>query len=103
VSGYDTDCVTGKIASRSVETEAKELSLELYPNPVEENLTITIPNNELSSTIRITTITGETFLERKIDIGNTNTLLSLKGFPAGVYIVQVKQAHEIYSSKIVKQ
>lgn len=103
VSEYSVDCETEQVSPRSAEIETENLSLNLYPNPVEENLTVVIPHVDVASKIKITTITGETFLERKVDVGKTNVLFSLKGFPSGIYIVQLQQDSKIYSSKIVKQ
>ncbi len=76
----------------------KEPEPMIYPNPVNEMLYITLPENTLQHT-EIYNILGEKVLEKQ----GAATQISTAGLPKGIYILKVKAGQKIYSRKIIKQ
>ena len=73
--------------------------LNIYPNPVKNNLNFSLPNAEKIAKIKITNIAGQTVLNKEIS-QNTMNLENLK---PGVYLVTITNTKGIsYSSKFIK-
>ncbi len=106
-SNYASDCDENKSSnskSKSSNTEIEILTqLEIFPNPVTDQLTINIPKSELSSIMQITNVIGEIIIHRKIDQSITSVNLKVSELPSGVYVVNLFQGKDNYSSKFIKQ
>ena len=78
--------------------------LQLYPNPANDNCTITIPNNESVTHITIVNALGQTIRTvSKTEIqANTTLVIAVKDYPKGMYLVKVKTAKNCYTSKLIK-
>ncbi|RYD79230.1 MAG: T9SS type A sorting domain-containing protein [Sphingobacteriales bacterium] len=70
----------------------------LYPNPVNEMLYITLPENALAIT-EIYTVLGEKVLQTQ----SITTEINTSALAKGIYIVKIKAGEKIYSRKIIKQ
>ncbi len=77
--------------------------LEIYPNPSGDNVTLSIPKYDASSTLLITDLTGGVILQRKIPAGHTQHDISTSSIASGMYIINVTQGDHIFTSKFVKQ
>ncbi len=80
------------------ETDA---GIEMFPNPVSDELNIMLANNhdKLSEVIILNTL-GETVMEKKT---NQNELsFKMKSLPAGIYFVQVITIDKTVTKKIIK-
>ncbi|HEX6430986.1 MAG TPA: M4 family metallopeptidase [Niastella sp.] len=78
--------------------------LTIYPNPVQDNLTITIPVDMLTgrTTIRIMDVYGRQ-IQRHTNMSTINTI-PVSGLSAGIYIVEVYSNNKmIMTKKIVKR
>jgi hypothetical protein len=87
--------------SVSVITEVEEydLSLQYYPNPVKDNLTISF-HNPLSLVV-VKNILGQTLIVKEVDSNSTE--LRLTSFQSGVYFIQVGRGQRVMSFKIAKE
>ena len=74
--------------------------LNIYPNPVKNNLNFSLPNAEKIAKIFITNIAGQTILNKEIS-QNTMNLENLK---PGAYLVTITNTKGIsYTSKFIKE
>ncbi len=71
--------------------------ITLYPNPAGDFLNI--GNIPAGSTVKITALTGK--LVYSITTGNTQTVISTAGFVNGVYMVNIENAGNVMSRKLV--
>jgi hypothetical protein len=59
----------------------------VYPNPAHNTLTVTLPSNNSSSTIRIVEMTGNVVLQTAVAPGTTAVNLDLTQLTTGVYLL----------------
>ena len=85
----------------SLSLEDLEKRIVVYPNPINDFLTIKNISN--SSDVLLYNVLGATFKPIKKDIGNESYTLDLKNYPAGVYFLRIKEGDKILTKKIVKQ
>ena len=105
-SNYSSDCsklkrIGDKNKIREDEVEIIN-QLEIYPNPVIDQLIIKLPNSDLSSIIEVRNVLGDLIIQRKV-ADQTSTNLKVSILPSGIYIIKVSQGKESYSSKFIKQ
>jgi hypothetical protein len=85
------------ITDISEKTVRKE-NIRIYPNPATDE--ITIRSGTPFSQIEIVSLTGEELI--RVDKGDTTVeKLDLKHIVPGIYIIQVKTGHQIFSKKLV--
>jgi hypothetical protein len=70
--------------------EAETTNLELYPNPVNEMLTIR--SSETIRKIRLTDLTGKTILLQQI-VMTRMTTIDLRPFSSGLYLLKVNEGN----------
>jgi len=75
--------------------------MAVYPNPVRDNLTITVDKLETGAVIQVYNALGEIMQSARLT--NLRQDISLKGLAVGMYYVQVKSGDQIFTKKIVKQ
>ena len=66
----------------------------VYPNPVQEILTIDIPSSTSSTTIRIYSILGQLVYEQTLEMSTSQLEVPMMDFNAGTYFVQLNQGDE---------
>jgi hypothetical protein len=77
-------------------------SFEIYPNPAENNITITTEKNIKSGTISIMNLQGEIIL--RADIYNQNSkLLEIENLSSGVYFITLRTENYTSTKKLIKQ
>ena len=75
----------------------------IYPNPVNDKLTLTFTGNEAINLVKITDLTGRVILEKALN-GNEKTLkLNCESFPSGVYLVSFMTENGLKTRKFIKQ
>jgi hypothetical protein len=90
------------LAGRLDETE-DHTGYNLYPNPVLDRLNIAAPfSDDTYYDVYISNTLGQVMLTLQA-LRGSNQSVDLTSLPAGVYIVNIKEAEEIRSYKIVKQ
>ncbi|MDR2971091.1 MAG: T9SS type A sorting domain-containing protein [Bacteroidales bacterium] len=79
-------------------TDRKIENINIYPNPVNDKATIKVNTNN-PYTLTLTNIMGQVVYSMK---GQQSTVeLNVSDYPAGIYIVNVKTAHDSASQKLI--
>jgi PKD repeat protein len=95
------DTISQSISITSDKLILKDLSFEVYPNPVQEMLYINCENC-LNQSIQIKVQIGRTL--SSFVWKNENTSIEVKDWPAGNYIIQmIDRSGKVYSKTFVKQ
>ncbi len=80
------------------------ISIKLYPNPANSNLSIEITNDQLQITsLTILNITGQQVKSIKTKGQSKNYNVSVENFPAGIYFLKVQTNDGTVVKKFVKQ
>lgn len=99
-----TDSQGNQLVYGDVQLNTSEFSLnsiEIYPNPVKDFLSIENPNLNIDK-IQLLDLQGKIVLEQRIS--SASIKLDLKNLPKGIYILQLKSNHQILQSeKIIKK
>jgi hypothetical protein len=82
----------------NVTTEGNSQSIQLYPNPVENELSVA--GIEGNASIQIVTLEGKSLLNQTI---KSNEKVNVTQLPAGLYIARITTADGKIEKKIVKQ
>jgi serine protease len=91
-----------KATTTGIETSLNGITLDFYPNPVSNSLTIDFSSNtppddlsiELINALGITIFTSEK--------GTRNTTIDMSSYSAGIYYVKLNSGNSIVSKKIIK-
>ncbi len=86
---------------RSVSFNKNEKSISIYPNPVNNILTVNILNTNQYNTLSITDVNGKNVYQTSIT--NQSNQVDLSSFTSGVYFVQLIGANGIETFKVVKE
>ena len=84
------------------EFENKITGLALYPNPTSNSLNLNLVNSIENGTLKIISLTGQTVLEKQ-NLSGTDFNFELTSLNAGLYLIQVSDSQNNYSSKFIKQ
>ena len=82
----------------TISSTLKEISL--YPNPINDRLTIKIPNLEVGMNVNIYSLTGSKVKTFSID--KANEVLDCSSLSKGVYFLKVNSTNKVETFKIVK-
>jgi hypothetical protein len=91
-----TDCL-------GLDTEVDNATLEVYPNPVEDILTVTNVNINTNFTIDIMDIQGKVVYTESYSGYNGNLEMNMNVVEDGVYIVRLTSEDSIQEVRVVKQ
>ena len=81
-------------------------SMSIYPNPVKDQLNITISNaTNATYTLKVNTITGKQILNKTANITNNGKInVDANSLPAGVYMVELTNANGVkLTEKFIKE
>jgi serine protease AprX len=76
-------------------------TLKIYPNPIKNNVSITLPDNVKSATVVFYNTLGQIVLNEKIN--NQNSIFQLNDFNSGIYLYQIEADNFSKTGKIIKQ
>ncbi|MCS6824923.1 MAG: T9SS type A sorting domain-containing protein [Cytophagaceae bacterium] len=77
-------------------------SINIYPNPAKENVTITLPNvNSDYSTLQVLNLQGNILIEKEATTGDV--MLDISVLPKGIYILRIPSSNLIVTKKLVKE
>ncbi len=82
-----------------MENEIQDLDLNIYPNPVSDKFSLTIPEDEVVS-IAIFDILGE--LVREASLTNSNSSMNLSSLSQGIYITKLQSGDISKTVKLIK-
>jgi hypothetical protein len=83
---------------------AEALKMQVYPNPSQGNVSISIDaTEEGEGKLVITDLTGRILLNQnvQIGIGNVEFPIDLTAQPAGIYIVQIRKGDTVRTARVV--
>jgi len=76
--------------------------INVYPNPVTDNLVIELTKNLCTTHITISNLLSESMYENKIEVGEEKTLnIDMTGYTRGVYFIRIKAAKIDHAKKII--
>lgn len=109
-SGWDSDLEDWIAAYKSIyyysednSTNVNELGKEIskiYPNPVAENLTLSIAGNNANATFDLFDLQGRKLLSKVV---NNNERISLKNMDSGMYIYRINVNGNKQTGKLIKE
>lgn len=76
-----------------------EVSIEIYPNPTKDNITLKGIENE-RGTVEIQNLIGQTILKTEV---SNNASIDLSAVKSGSYILKVQDGNRIISTKLLKE
>jgi ELWxxDGT repeat protein len=85
----------------ALEKQIGESALVCYPNPAQNELTISFHSHELVQQVRIMDITGRIIHEGGSEL--VNTPIEIGSYDAGLYLVKVVAGKELLTQKFVKK
>lgn len=92
---------TARIALKNTTDEKPEYSLKIYPNPTNENVTISIPNADVDNgKIMVFDYSGREISNTKITSSKMN--INLKG-TSGIYILKIFNNGQITVKQVIKK
>ena len=71
--------------------ESGILEVNVYPNPANDQLTVSIPETDQVVNVSIYNLTGQLVKEIQVS-GNTNTIVDVAALPSGMYITRIVSA-----------
>lgn len=77
--------------------------LKIYPNPVQNNVQIQLPEEFSSGTVRLFDIAGQIILQQDLStIGGSTASINLVSIPKGSYILRLHSGNKEYAAFITK-
>ncbi len=89
-------------AATGIPTIQNETTLLIFPNPTNTTTTITLTKAIDNATIKLINLFGQPIFEKQNQSGNPFTI-DLSNQAAGIYFVEIRQAENIWRSKVVKE
>lgn len=99
---YVPTLMTGLCATLSTDEFEQENVFTMYPNPAKDVVTLDYNLTDTNATVTIFDVTGRLVHEMALNSVSGTNELNVSSYPAGVYLVLVKQgAAVVFSSKLV--
>ena len=81
---------------------ANTLHLNTYPNPASTLVSFDLVSSHSTGTVKLLNQAGVVQLQQQVDLSTSMVTLNIEKLPAGIYILQVTSADEVYTSKVIK-
>lgn len=85
----------------TIEESTLKNNIDVYPNPVVNRLSISLPGEDVNS-VEIISVTGKVVFQNK-NLSNNKISIDAQNWASGTYIVRVLTDKEVMSTKFVKQ
>jgi cyanophycinase-like exopeptidase len=85
----------------ATETPFEKIGIHISPNPSTEILQINVDNFSDIMELKIIDLQGKSYLVQ--EIYSNKTEISLKNIPSGVFFVEIKKGHTIFTQKLIKR
>jgi xyloglucan-specific exo-beta-1,4-glucanase len=85
----------------SVEKEADEEPFNVYPNPVTDRITITLPDEMKAASIKVINASGKVIIREKAS-GASHTI-DMVHVPAGFYLIRANDGPKNLTLKVIKR
>ncbi|MFM7770180.1 MAG: T9SS type A sorting domain-containing protein, partial [Bacteroidota bacterium] len=86
----------------SVKPTSKITKVEIYPNPVNSNLTVEFPENFVGGDIVVLDLTGKVVLREKIYQASAKKI-DVEGLQHGVYLMKISNNGSQYTERLIKK
>jgi len=96
---YKSDCNGSSPRSKIAKLESE---FAIYPNPADEQITISLPAFDGITIIEVRDMSGKLLRSQKSTSSSASLSVRLDDFPDGLYIVQLTQAGNVFSKKFIK-
>lgn len=96
---HDLDAISVGTIS---ETKTKTKTLQIYPNPATDMISIEIPNENVQSVVQVFHSGGHQVDEVNIQPGLNRVELSMTNYPTGIYFIQWIANNEVGQARVVK-
>lgn len=95
------DCVSAPSASRAIVTtgDMADGEFQIFPNPVHDQLVIELPSHD-NGLVSLFSITGQNLYSTAV---SGKTIIHMKSFPVGIYILKIQTAGKIVVKKVVRK
>lgn len=97
----DTSCKTVELESTSKGFGDQKVALNIYPNPVKNQLQIDLPESDADFRYEVFNVTGQLFRKGHIAKSSKSHTLNLSEFSQGVYWMKVSSKEKQWVEKIV--
>jgi uncharacterized protein (TIGR02145 family) len=101
--GYNYEDMSVRCLMNGGSTAVDEIDndklLSIYPNPANNNITIRLENN-LKADLSIYELEGKLMLQKQLN--QQETIIDIRDFPVGMYIVSVRSSQGIMQRRIIK-
>lgn len=95
-----SDCIT--VNTVGIEDSSWLRSIQLHPNPVNNSLRVTLPNNSEKVELELINLAGQILLQH--DLNGFNEELDLSGIEAGAYLIKLRVGNNRQEvRRIIKQ
>ncbi|WP_445453725.1 ELWxxDGT repeat protein [Flavobacterium sp. 25HG05S-40] len=81
--------------------EFAAVSLNVYPNPAQDNLFVTVVDELVSGELYLTNLQGQILRQWKSDA--VHEIFDVSDLAAGIYILSIQKENQRYSQKIIKK
>ncbi len=98
-SGNSNITVSEANSTSQVHTN-KAINLQICPNPVKENLLISLPQENLQSEINLFSMDGMQLFA--LETGNSEIQIDMRNFQAGLYLLKIVNDGQEFAQKIIK-
>jgi serine protease AprX len=99
--GYGIPDFSLALANGLAVTAFSKTDVVVYPNPTNDSISVSLPNESDVKTIAIYTILGQKVLEK--NISNQSSTISLESLTSGTYFYKIESNTFSKSGKIIKQ
>ena len=89
--------------SRLVASEPSAAAVALYPNPAQDQLTVTVPAGNSRAEVAVFNARGQQVLSRTVAAGSHSARLAVAGLEPGLYSVRVTREGRTTTHRLVKQ
>lgn len=83
--------------------EINSKSLNLYPNPIKDKVTITLHANEKYQTVRILSMDGKVLYDAEVQTSSATLELNSSFLSKGVYMIELYTENGIFRGRVIKE
>jgi hypothetical protein len=89
--------------SNVIAVEKNSNLLSVYPNPAEDNLTVTIPEGNTASSIAIYALDGRMVYSKSLSANEITSNINISALNTGIYTLVLQKGKESLSQKFIKK
>ncbi len=84
-------------------TQQAESSIEVYPNPAKDEITVILPKDGNCTSLKIYNINGNLIRDLNIPVSSAGTMkVDISSLPSGIFMIEVSGLENRFSGKFIK-